>query len=146
MALVLVLFTEVVLRHVFIAPTMWAHDTARMLLATIATMGLAYTHRHDGHVRIDLLYRRLSPRGKAVLNVVCALLLFFPVVIIFVYAGYHALIASWIRGEVLGGSFWYPPAWPIRTVVFVGFCLFLLQGVANFTRDLYTLARGEFER
>lgn len=142
-ALVLVLFYEVIARYVFVAPTIWAHDTARMLGGTIVAMGLAYTHLHHGHVRIDLLYRRLSPRRKALLDVLCAFFLLFPVTIIFAYAGGNAMWDSWVEDEVLIGSFWFPPAGPVRTVVFLGFCLFVLQGVAQFIRDLYMLIRNK---
>jgi TRAP-type mannitol/chloroaromatic compound transport system permease small subunit len=114
-----------------------------MLGGTIVALGLAYTHLHHGHVRIDLLYRRLSPRGKVLLDVLCAFFLLFPVTIIFAYAAGDAMWGSWVRGERLMMSFWFPPSGPIRTVVFVGFCLFLLQGVAQFSRDLYMLIRNK---
>jgi TRAP-type mannitol/chloroaromatic compound transport system permease small subunit len=114
-----------------------------MLGATIAAVGLAYTHRHHGHIRIDVFYRRLSPRGKALLDVVCALVLFFPVTVLLAYAAAEAMWDSWIKDEVLMASFWFPPAGPIRTVVLVGCCLFLLQGVAHFIRDLHMLIRNK---
>ena len=40
-------------------------------------------------------------------------------------------------------SFWYPPAAPYRTLFAVGLLLLILQGVANFIRDLYFVVRGE---
>jgi TRAP-type mannitol/chloroaromatic compound transport system permease small subunit len=139
----LVLFYEVVARYVFNAPTIWAHDTAGMLGGTIAAVGLAYTHLHHGHIRIDLLYRRLSPRGKVLLDVVCALVLFFPLTVLLAYSAADAMWDSWIEGEVLMASFWFPPAGPIRTVVLVGCCLFVLQGAAHFIRDLHMLIRNK---
>jgi len=77
-ALVLVLCYEVTMRYVFDAPTNWVMETAMMLGGTIAALGWAYTHRHHGHVRVDVIYTHLSPRGKAIIDVVCSLVFLFP--------------------------------------------------------------------
>ena len=77
-ALVLVLVYEVIARYVFNAPTIWAHETAVMLGGTVVALGWAYTHRHHGHVRVDVIYTHLSPRGKAFTDVLCAFFLLFP--------------------------------------------------------------------
>ncbi|MGB2878004.1 MAG: hypothetical protein WBB97_08255 [Dehalococcoidales bacterium] len=44
---------------------------------------------------------------------------------------------------MMARSNWYPITGPIRTVVVLGLCLFALQGVAQFIRDLYRLIRNE---
>ena len=142
-ALVMVLVCEVTARYAFIAPTIWAHETSCMLGICIATLGWAYTHRHHGHVRVDVFYTHLSPRGKAITDVLCASLLLFPLLIVLICSAALWMWDSWSRGEVLIESFWYPPAGPIRTAVFLGLCLFALQGVAQFIRDLYLLIRNK---
>jgi len=40
-------------------------------------------------------------------------------------------------------TYWYPPISPLRTAIFIGLALFLLQGLAQFWRDLYLAVRGE---
>ena len=84
-ALVLVLVYEVMMRYAFTAPTIWAHQTSCMLGSTFAAVGWAYVHRHRGHVRIDVFYARLSPRGKAVVDVLCAFFLLFPLLLVLIY-------------------------------------------------------------
>jgi len=142
LALVLVLVYEVVARYAFNAPTIWAHQTSCMLGGAIAALGWAYTLRHQGHVRVDVLYSHLSPRGQAIIDVLCGLLFFFPLLFILIHQSASQMLYSWSMGEVLTQTYWYPPAGPIRTVVFVGLLLFGLQGVSQFTRDLYFLVRG----
>ena len=44
--------------------------------------------------------------------------------------------------EVLMQSYWYPPALPIRLVVLIGLCTFLLQGIVDFTRDVLLVTKG----
>jgi len=142
-ALVLVLVYEVTARYVFNAPTIWAHESSRMLGGTIVALGWAYTHRHHGHVRIDVFYAHLSPRRKAMIDVLSAFFLFFPLIIILTYTAAEFMWVAWSKGEKLIESYWYPPSGPIRTATFLGLSLFALQGVSQFIRDLYLLIRDK---
>jgi len=114
-----------------------------MLGVTIVILGAAYTHRHHGHVRVDVFYTRFPPKWKTIIDIVFALLLFFPLLITLTYAAASGMRHSWAAGEVLIGTIWYPPAGPIRTVMFLGLFLLALQGVAQFIRDLYLLIRNK---
>ena len=143
LALVLVLCFEVSARYVFNAPTMWSFETASMLGGTIAVLGWSYTHKHGGHVRVDVFYTHLSPRGKAILDVALTLLFFFPLLFSLTYIAWDRMWFSWSMGEVMARSNWYPITGPIRTVVVLGLFLFALQGVAQFLRDLYRLTRNQ---
>ncbi len=142
-ALVAVVVYEVTARYVFNAPTVWAFETISMLLATIGALGWAYTHLHHGHVRVDVFYTHLSPKGRAMIDVGGYLIFFFPFLIMLVYASASGAWFSWSVGERLIEGYWYPPAYPIRIVMFVGASLFFLQGVAQFMRDLYQLIRSK---
>jgi TRAP-type mannitol/chloroaromatic compound transport system permease small subunit len=139
LALVLVLCYEVTARYVFDAPTSWVGDTSSMIGGTIAAMGWSYTHRHGGHVRVDVFYNHLSPRGQAILDITLSLLFFFPLILALAYISWNMMWLAWEMGEVLVRSNWFPPTGPIRTVVVLGLSLFALQGVAQFIRDLYRL-------
>ncbi len=141
--LILVLSYEVTLRYVFNSPTFFASETSTMMGLTIAALGWAYTHRHHGHVRVDVFYTRLSPRGKATIDVLAALFLFFPLIAILIYNSALSALFAFKMGQVLRESFWYPPAWPIKTVMFLGLSLFAFQGMAQFIRDFYLLIRNK---
>lgn len=141
--LVVVMTYEVTMRHVFGAPTMWAYETSIMLGAAIYALAWSYTHRHHSHVRVDVFYTHLSPRGKASIDVIGTLLLFFPLMILFVGASVAWAWKAWAINEKMVETYWYPPAAPLRTVVAIGICLFAIQGVAQFIRDLYLLIRNK---
>jgi len=40
-------------------------------------------------------------------------------------------------------SYWYPPAAPFRTVIFVALCLAALQFTASLIRNFYLLLKGK---
>ena len=142
-ALVLVMTYEVTMRYVFDAPTMWAYETSVMIGGSIFVLGLAYVHRHRGHIRVDVFYEHLSPKGKAIIDVIFASLFLFPLLIILIDASVSYMWRAWLIGEKSVETYWYPPAAPFRTAVAIGFCLFLLQCLAQFVRDLYLLVRNK---
>lgn len=140
-ALVIIVSYEVISRFVFGAPTKWSYETDMMLSGTVFALAWAYAVLHKKHVRIDVFYGRLPPRGKAVIDVIGTLVAFFPLIILFVYVSAIRAVDSYVTNEVSWQSYWYPPLWPYRTLVTIGFILLLLQGSAQFFRDFYLLVR-----
>lgn len=141
--LVLVLFYETIARWLFTAPTQWAFETSEMLFCTIAVLAWAYVHRHHGHIRVDVFYGRLSPRGKAVADVICSLVFLVPFLVYLVPTSFSSMMLSWRIHEKLIESAFLPPAAPIRTVVVVGILLFTFQCIAQFIRDFYFMLRNK---
>lgn len=132
---------EVVMRYAFNSPTRWGYETLLMLGAAMYVLSWGYVHLEHGHIRLDVFYARLSARAKAIMDVACTTLLFFPLVGILAYTSASRMWDSWETGERSIAATWYPPLGPIRTLVFIGICLFALQGIAQFIRDLYVLSR-----
>lgn len=134
---------EAIARHFFNAPTIWAYDTLCMSGGALYLLGASYDYLHDSHTRVDLFYNMVSPRKKAFMNVIGALVFFFPLVGVMFKLAFTWAVRAWRIKEVFFNSFWYPPAGPYRTVFALGLFLLLLQGLAQFIRDLYFLIRGE---
>lgn len=134
---------EAVARHFFDAPTIWAYDTLCMAGGALYLLGASYGYLYDSHTRVDMFYNMLPDRGKAFMNVLCSLFLFFPLMGVMLWMSFTWAVRAWRINEVFFNSFWYPPAGPYRTVFAVGLLLLMLQAIANFVRDLYFTVRGE---
>lgn len=141
--LVLVGSFETISRHFFNAPTIWAYDSMCMAGGVVYLLGASYNYLHDAHTRVDLFYMRAKPRVKALIDVICSVFLFFPLMIIMFKLSVTWAAKAWRINEVMFNSFWYPPAAPYRTVFALGLLLLILQGVARFIRDLYFVIKGE---
>lgn len=142
-ALVVVTLYDVIARYVFHAPTVWGYEISCMLGGAIALFGWGYSQLHQSHIRVDVFYTRLSPRGKAIIDVLGTVIFFFPLFAVFIGTSVSFMWRAWLRGEVMTETFWYPPAGPFRTIVVIGGCLFFLQFVAQFIRDLHILRKGK---
>jgi len=140
-ACTLLMTYESIARYVFNAPTMWGYSTVVMMGAGMYFFGFAYVHKLNEHIRVDTFYSRLSERGKALLDVVCAIFLFFPLMGALTYGAFYMVIDSWVTLEVNTESAWLPLMGPIRSICAIGLVLFLLQGVSQFTDDLRKVMR-----
>ena len=134
---------EVVMRYVFVKPSLWAYEISVMLGASFYILAFCYTHRHRGHIRVDMIYMRLPNRGRALIDVLGNLFLFFPFIILLVIISWDWAWYAWATGERMPFSGWWPPTAPLRTVVLIGISLFALQGTAHFIRDVYLLIRNK---
>jgi TRAP-type mannitol/chloroaromatic compound transport system permease small subunit len=142
-ALIGVLSFETISRYVFNSPTNWVYETSYMIGGALAVMAWSYTHKHRGHIRVDLVYTHLPLRGRAIIDVVSSIIFLFPLLAVLLYGGYSGVEFAWRASEKFVESDWMPPAGPIRTFIFVGFCLFALQSLAQFFRDVYQLIRSK---
>jgi TRAP-type mannitol/chloroaromatic compound transport system permease small subunit len=134
---------EVIMRYVFNEPTMWNYETSMMVGGGIFAAGWAYAMRHNSHVRIDVLYAHLSPRAKAGIDTFGYLLLFLPLMAMFISSSIAWTVTSWKVAEKSVETYWYPIMGPFRTWVSIGFILFFLQGTAQFVRDIYHFVKGK---
>ena len=77
--IVLITFIVVVLRYVFDYGSIAMQESVTYLHAFVFMLGAAYTLKHDGHVRVDIFYRKMSARKKAWVDLLGTFLLLYPV-------------------------------------------------------------------
>lgn len=113
------------------------------LFSLVFLLGAAYALREDAHVRVDVLYGRLGPRGKAWIDLAGTVLFLIPFSILMLWVSWPSVAASWRVRELSpdpGGL----PRYPIKTVALVAFVLLLLQGVSQLYKQV-ALLRGTVE-
>ncbi|HAK45466.1 MAG TPA: hypothetical protein DCO79_06055 [Spirochaeta sp.] len=141
--LVLIGSYETISRHFFGAPTIWAYDSLCMAGGVLYLIGASYTYLHNSHTRVDIIYSQLSEHKQALMDVICSLILFFPLMIVMLKMAIEWSIKAIKVNEVMFNSFWYPPATPYRIVFALGLLMLVLQGLAKFIRDFYFVIKGE---
>jgi TRAP-type mannitol/chloroaromatic compound transport system permease small subunit len=133
---------EVVARHFFGAPTMWAYDVTYMLYGTHFMLGTAYTLMRIGHIRTDMLYQNWSIRRQNLIDAIGYLFFFFPAMAFVLYFGWQEAAHSWAIGETSDASPWRPVVDPFKAVIPLTALLLIVQGVAEFLKSLYAIRTG----
>ena len=136
--LIVVVVYEVLMRYLFNSPTVWGFEATTFIYGMHFILGFAYTHKHDGHVAIDIFESRLQFRPRTILRVIVNLVLFVPTVVLLAVWSVIYASTSWQNWERASTS-WAPPLYPFKTIMAIGFILLFLQGIAKLIADIRSL-------
>jgi len=131
----LLLFSSI--SKTFFLPTIWTLEMAQFSMAAYYLLGGAYSMQLNAHVRMDLLYGRWSPKGKAFADSITAFCLVFYLVML-LYGAFSSTEYALQYGEESYSS-WAPYMAPIKIIMTFGVVLMLLQAIAIFFTDLATV-------
>lgn len=134
-----IILYEVLMRYVLRQSQDWVPETSQFLFGCLFVLGGGYILLHGGHVRLDLLYDRLSPRLKAVFDV--ATFIFF-----LLFCGvlfWKGARMGWDSLKIMerSQSSWGPILFPIKFIIPLGTGLLLLQGVVKLIRDILIITK-----
>ncbi|MFW3614928.1 TRAP transporter small permease subunit [Billgrantia antri] len=134
-------FAIVVMRYVFGLHSIAMQESVMYMHAMVFMLGAAWTLRHDGHVRVDIFYRKLSARGRAWIDLLGTLFLLFPVTLFIAYSSLGYVKSSWaiLERSPDGGI---PGVFLLKSLILVMMLLLMLQGVAQVMRQVLIL-RGK---
>ncbi len=100
------------------------------LFAACVMLGAAQVLRLNEHVRVDLIYGRLSARGKVWVDLLGLLFFLLPVMLFATYLSWDFFLGKFMSGEMssnAGGLI----RWPAALLLPLGFGMVALQGVAE---------------
>ncbi|MDO6562420.1 TRAP transporter small permease subunit [Amphritea sp. 1_MG-2023] len=138
--MVLVTFTVVVMRYVLNIGNVQLQESIIYMHSFVFLLGAGYTLKHDGHVRVDIFYRPLSERGKAIINLIGILILLLPVSVFILWISWDYVIFSWhtLEGSQEAGGI--EAIYLLKTSLLVMPVLMILQGIAELGRNILVLA------
>jgi len=134
LALVAVQFAVVVLRYVFGMGSVWLQETIVYAHAAMILLAAAWTLQAGGHVRVDIFYAEASPRARALVDLLGALLLLLPFMLVLLVVALPYVGRSWSileRSREAGGL---PLVFALKTLIPVFALLLALQGIAQAIR------------
>lgn len=142
LALVALVFFNVFGRYIIGASPVWAQEMEWHLMAPIALLGITVLMLERGHVRVDMLYDRLSWRAQQGLDLV-SMLCGVVIAVLFIKYSSGFVDSAWSIREGSPDPGGLPARYVVKAMLPVAFALFALQCLANAIRHAAALARGE---
>ncbi|HEY5673105.1 MAG TPA: TRAP transporter small permease subunit [Malonomonas sp.] len=139
--LIVVVVWEVFMRYAFNAPTSWAFELTVFLYGVHYSFALAYAHKHNTHVAIDVFEARLAEKPRTILRIFTNVVLFMPTIGLLTFHTCVLALNSWQQWEHASSS-WGPAVYPLKTLMAIGFILLLLQGLAKLIQDIRFLKKN----
>ena len=134
--LVVVMFSDVVMRYLFKKSFVLVQELEWHLFGFIFLIGAGYTLLYDGHVRVDVIYQRLKPVAKAWINLLGTIFFLIPGCLMVIITSWKFTHNSWMVFEGSPDPGGIPLRFIIKGAITVGFALLLMQGLALGLRSL----------
>ena len=135
---------ELVSRCVFNAPTEWVHEASTMLYGVFFILGGGYAFINGEHVRMDVIYSRFTPKGKAIIDIITFLFFLLYMLVLIWFGGKTAWHSLAIKEHTQ--TVWGPPIYPSKIIMVIGAALVLIAGCTKFARDLLIIFPKKEER
>jgi len=134
--LVVVMFSDVVMRYLFKKSFVLVQELEWHLFGFIFLIGAGYTLLYDGHVRVDVIYQKLKPAAKAWINLLGTIFFLIPGCLMVIITSWKFTHNSWMVFEGSPDPGGIPLRFIIKGAITVGFALLLMQGLALGLRSL----------
>ncbi len=139
-AMICVVFVDVIARYVFAAGSIAMQEMEWHLFAAMFLLGAAYAMREDANVRVDIFYARMSPRKKAVVDILGTLLFVIPMCSLILFSSYDFVAYSYQIQEVSADPGGLPYRFAFKALLPLAYFLVLLQSLAVISRNVRVLA------
>ena len=130
LALVLVIFIDVVMRYLFNTSFVFTQELEWHLFGFIFLIGAGYTLLHDGHVRVDIIYQRLGLKGQAWINLLGVIFFLIPGCLMVMSTSWKFALNSFMIMEGSPDPGGIPYRFIVKGCIPAGFFLLLIQGIS----------------
>jgi len=144
--LVITVFSDVVMRYLFNTSFVFVQELEWHLFAFIFLMGAGYTLLKDGHVRVDIIYQKLSKKARAWINVIGVIFFLFPGCIMIILTSFSFFSNSYNMMECSPDPGGIPCRFIIKSAIPMGFTLVFLQGISLFLKNLMIILGISIEK
>lgn len=133
----------VVLRLLFQFGSVGMQESLTYLHALIIMLASAYTLASDGHVRVDIFYRRYSPLQKAWVNALGTIVFLLPFALFTLFISWRYVANSWHIQETSADAGGIPVVYLLKSLLLVNSVLLIIQALADLAAQLSTLTYSD---
>ena len=137
--MVLNVFFVVVLRYIFSYGAIWMQELYVWNHSIVFLLGAGYTLLHNGHVRIDLIYRTASLKYKSIIDIIGSIFFAIPVIYCIFIKSLPMVQRSWGVLEKSAEAGGLPGLFLFKSVLLVFCILFGLQFISLALKSLSSL-------
>lgn len=134
--LVLDVFFNVIFRYFFKSGSVAFQELEWHFFGVIFLLGMSYALNEDAHVRVDIFYAKFSPRTKAVINMLGALIFIIPFAILVSTLSIDYVLEAFGSNEGSSDPGGLPNRWVIKAFIPFSFFLLIFFAIGFFLKNL----------
>ena len=129
-------FYDVIMRYLFNDVSIGMQELEWHLYATVFLLGISYTLKENAHVRVDIIYERLSLKKQAFIDITGTLFFLLPFSFLIAYYGIGFAQESYALGESSGDPGGLTYRWIIKSIISLSFVFVIITSVGFMLRSL----------
>lgn len=134
--MILNVFYDVIMRYFFNTGSIAMQEMEWHLFSVVILLGMSYTLKVDGHVRVDVIYDTLHPKKQAMINMIGVILFIFPIAIMVGISSIDNVMEAYISMEQSGDPGGLPYRWVVKALIPLAFLLLIITSIGYFIRNL----------
>ncbi len=138
--MVLVVFYDTVMRYTFQKGNVALQELEWHLFAVVFLVGAAYTLKEGGHVRVDIIFLKLSEKTKAWIDFLGIFIFLIPFCVMVILSTLGFISNSWAVREVSPDPGGLPARYILKSVIPLGFFLLIIQGISEAAKNLMIIS------
>ncbi|NOZ11157.1 MAG: TRAP transporter small permease subunit [Gammaproteobacteria bacterium] len=139
----LVVGYDVAMRYLFNVGSVALQELEWHLFALIFLLGAAYTFKQEGHVRVEVLYQRFSPRAQAWADLFGTVFFLLPFCVLIIISSWPFVFNAFQYSEGSPDPGGLPYRFLLKSAIPIGFSLLVLQGLASIIQRILFLLGKE---
>lgn len=143
--MMLAMAAVVMLRYGLQVGSIALQESITYMHAGLFMLGLAYTLKHNGHVRVDIFYRYFSARQQAWINSLGGIIFLLPLCLFIVGISWGFVGQSWEIREISTEPGGIPAVFLLKTLIPLMAINLFVQGLAEVLRNTLLLMTGPVE-
>ncbi len=143
--MVLLVFYDTFMRYVFHKGNVALQELEWHLFAVVFLLGAAYTLKEGGHVRVDIIYLKLSRKTKAWIDLFGTFVFLIPFSIMVIISAKGFILNSWSVREVSPDPGGLPARYILKAMIPLGFSLLLVQGLSEACKSFMVIMGYELK-
>lgn len=138
-AMMMITFFNVVMRYGFNFGLIAIQESVVYLHSFVFMLAIAYTYKHNAHVRVDIFYSTFSTKQKAWIDFFGTFFLLVPFCVYLIFSSWEYANNSWqlLEGSREAGGL--PLVFLLKSLVPLMPSLLLLQGIATLCHSLLVI-------
>ncbi len=134
--MILNVFYDVIMRYLFKSGNIAMQEMEWHLFSIVILLGISYTLKEDGHVRVDLIYDKLTKKKKAMINMIGVITFIFPISLLIVFGSLDFVYEAYAFNEISGDPGGLTHRWIIKAMIPISFIFLMITALGYFIRNL----------
>lgn len=102
----------------------------------VILLSIAFTLRHNAHVRVDIFYEKFSPKTQTLINIIAAVFFVLPLSFLIIYIGIGFVEMSFVQHEASSDPGGLKYRWIVKALMPLAFVFLALQTVKELISDI----------